>query len=103
MCRTEIFAGILEAVSRETEIPASLILSPDRKTETVDARYIVVELCFRCGMYPSSIAEKVGLTVRAVNRILSVFKDRMSGNRIMRMDYMSVRKILGNDPEAVGK
>ena len=38
MCKSEIFAEILEIVSQETEISVERILSSDKDTETVDAR-----------------------------------------------------------------
>lgn len=44
MCKSEIFAEILNLVSKETEISANRILSSDKDTETVDARYLLVHL-----------------------------------------------------------
>lgn len=47
MCKSEIFAETINPVSQETEIPASRILSSDKDTETVDARYLLVRLFMR--------------------------------------------------------
>ena len=42
MCKSEIFAKIINIVSKETEIPTELIVSDNRVTEIVNARYILV-------------------------------------------------------------
>ena len=44
MCKSEIFATILQTVSQETEIPPEQILSRKKDEETVDARYLLVYL-----------------------------------------------------------
>lgn len=65
MCKSEIFAETINLVAQETEIPASRILSSDKDTETVDARYLLVQLLVERGMYPSQIAPKIHKTKRA--------------------------------------
>lgn len=52
MCKSEIFAEILEIVSQETEISVERILSSDKDTETVDARYLLVHILSEMGFYP---------------------------------------------------
>lgn len=47
MCKSEIFAKIINIVSKETEVSVDQILSSDKKMETVDARYLLVSLHFR--------------------------------------------------------
>lgn len=42
MCKSEIFAEILNIVGKETEVSTELILSSSKVTEVVDARSIVV-------------------------------------------------------------
>lgn len=42
MCKSEIFAEILNLVGKETEVSPELILSSSKVTEVVDARSIVV-------------------------------------------------------------
>ena len=44
MCKSEIFAEILEAVSRETEVSAQRILGCSKQMEVVDARSILAKL-----------------------------------------------------------
>lgn len=67
MCKSEILAETLNPVSQETEIPVNRILSSDKDTETVDARYLLVSLLADRGMYPSQIAVHIHKTKRAVN------------------------------------
>lgn len=56
MCKSEIFAKIINIVSKETEVSVDQILSSDKNMETVDARYLLVFFLFESGMYPSQIA-----------------------------------------------
>lgn len=67
MCKSEIFAKIINIVSKETEVPVDQILSSDKNMETVDARYLLVSLLSESGMYPSQIAVHIHKTKRAVN------------------------------------
>lgn len=53
MCKSEIFAKIINIVSKETEVSVDQILSSDKNMETVDARYLLVFFLFESGMYPS--------------------------------------------------
>lgn len=57
MCKSEIFAEILEAVSRETEVSAAQILGNSKQMEVVDARSILVKLLSGKGFYPEQIAK----------------------------------------------
>lgn len=66
MRKSEIFAGILADVSTETEIEPELILSDSRVEEVVDARYLVIFLLLGNGFYCRMIAERMGMTHRAV-------------------------------------
>ena len=99
MCKTNVFQHILNETANETEIPPPVILSSDKRAETVDARYIVIELCFRSGMYPCAIADKTGLSVRAVNHILSTFDTRISSRKMMRMNYEVVKEMIAKYSE----
>lgn len=83
MCKSEIFAETINLVSQETEIPAERILSPDKDTETVDARYLLVSLLADRGMYPSQIAVHIHKTKRAVNYMISNFRERMEGGKTL--------------------
>ena len=95
MCKTKIFAKILNVVSTETEIPASVILSSCKNADVVDARYIMVYILSRYGFYPSSIASFMHLTKRAVNTILTRFHVREKNGKILRINLENIRKLLG--------
>lgn len=56
MCKSEIFAKILNLVGKETEVSTELILSSTKVTEVVDARSIVVFFLTEYGLYPEQIA-----------------------------------------------
>ena len=56
MCKSEIFADILNIVGKETEVSTELILSSSKVTEVVDARSIVVFFLTEYGLYPEQIA-----------------------------------------------
>lgn len=51
MCKSEIFAKIIALVSKGTEIPTELIVSDNRVTEIVNARYILVYILYEKGFY----------------------------------------------------
>lgn len=51
MCKSEIFAKIINIVSKETEVSVDQILSSDKNMETVDARYLLVFFLFESGIY----------------------------------------------------
>ena len=96
MCKTEIFAHILDTVSKETEIPKERILSESKDAEVVDARYILVKLLTDTGMYPSQIASKINKTRRAVNYIISNFSSRETAGKMLRIYLDNIKKRLGN-------
>lgn len=87
----------INLVSQETEIPAERILSPDKDAETVDARYLLVSLLADRGMYPSQIAVHIHKTKRAVNYMISNFRERMEGGKMLRIYWENIRKSLGNN------
>lgn len=43
MKKSEIFASVLQTVSKITEIPVEKILSGDKAMETVDARFMAIK------------------------------------------------------------
>ena len=81
MRKSEIFAAILSDVSSEVEIDSDRILSSERKEEVVDARYLVIFLLLGNGFYPAMIAEKMGLTQRAVRSAISGFGTMQARSR----------------------
>lgn len=97
MCKSEIFAKIINIVSKETEVPVDQILSSDKNMETVDARYLLVSLLSESGMYPSQIAVHIHKTKRAVNYMISNFYERMGSGKMLRIYWDNIKKSLGNN------
>lgn len=96
MCKSEIFAKIINIVSKETEVSVDQILSSDKKMETVDARYLLVSLLFESGMYPSQIAVHIHKTKRAVNYMISNFHERIENGKMMRIYWESNKLFIIN-------
>lgn len=93
----ELFARILKIVSEVTEVPPETIVSRDKHEETVDARYLLVYLLYRHGLYPSAIARYTGLSVRTVNTITSAFTQRLENRRILAVNLEETqRQLSGN-------
>ncbi len=87
MKKSEIFASVLADVSAETEIDSDRILSSERKRkeEVVDARYLVIFLLLGNGFYPAMIAERMGLSARAVRSAISGFEARLANSAGLRL------------------
>ncbi len=94
MKKSEIFTKVLGIVSVETEIPTDTILSDSKRSEVVDARYLLVYNLFKEGLRPLWIAQHIKKTARAVTFILSHFRDRLSHENIMRKEYDNIQKEL---------
>ncbi|AII69202.1 MAG: hypothetical protein GV66_16555 [Phocaeicola dorei] len=97
MCKSEIFAKIINIVSKETEVSVDQILSSDKNMETVDARYLLVFFLFESGMYPSQIAAHIHKTKRAVNYMISNFHERMESGKMMIIYWDDIKNLLGNN------
>lgn len=97
MCKSEIFAKTINLVSQETEIPVDRILSSNKDTETVDARYLLVSLLAETGMYPSQIATHIHKTKRSVNYMISNFRERIESGKMLRIYWENIKKSLRNN------
>lgn len=97
MCKSEIFAEILEIVSQETEISVERILSSDKDTETVDARYLLVHILSEMGFYPVQTSIHLHKTKRTINYIISNFKERLDSGKMMRIYLENIKKQIGNN------
>lgn len=96
MCKSRIFAEILNIVSSETEVPTSQILSEKKDEETVDARYLLVySLSFK-GFTQIQIARMINKNVRTVNNILNGFDERKIDRKMFGINLENIRKQLGN-------
>lgn len=96
MCKSEIFATILQTVSQETEIPPEQILSRKKDEETVDARYLLVYLLTRNGFCSSRVASCIRKDIRTVNLILTRFETRRSNRKYFGILLDNIKKQLGN-------
>lgn len=76
MCKSEIFAELLDAVAKETEISKELILSECKKSDVVDARSILVKLLSDKGFYPTQIAEMMNKKYHTIKKILKCYPVR---------------------------
>jgi hypothetical protein len=97
MSKSVIFREVLSAVSAETEIPTSIILSASRLQEVVDARCLLVYALSRCGYTRAHIAAFVGRTPRSVGYVLSQWSVRLSASRLLRINWENIRKQLGSN------
>lgn len=91
----EIFARTINAVCAETGVSREDILSGKHDESTVDARYLLVHILYRQGLYPSVIASRTGLCRRTVNYAVARFNDRARGRRILGIMLARVTHNLG--------
>lgn len=92
MCKSEIFADILNIVGKETEVSTELILSSSKVTEVVDARSIVVFFLTEYGLYPEQIATLLHKTSASIRYLISTFESRKLANKMIAI----YRKIFAN-------
>ncbi|MCM1031559.1 MAG: hypothetical protein NC410_09005 [Oscillibacter sp.] len=97
MCKSRIFAEILNIVSSETEVSASQILSKKKDEETVDARYILVYFLSLKGLTQAQISRLINKDVRTVNNILNGFEERKYTRKMFGINLENIRKQLGNN------
>lgn len=75
MCN-KIYNEVLNLVASETEISPEIIVSKSRVEEIVDARQLVVWFCFKAGLHPRTIAEKLGISRQAVCQKIQTIANR---------------------------
>lgn len=97
MCKSEIFAEILNLVGKETEVSTELILSSSKVTEVVDARSIVVFFLTEFGLYPEQIATLLHKTSASVRYLISTFESRKTTNKMIAIYLQNIRKSLENE------
>lgn len=83
MCKSEIFAKIINAVSIETEVSEPLILSNSKAMEVVDARSILAKLLQESGFYPMQIARFMQKTPASIRFLLTNYENRKNANKII--------------------
>ena len=92
MCKSEIFAEILNLVGKETEVSTELILSSTKVTEVVDARSIVVFFLTEYGLYP-----ELHKTSASIRYLISTFESRKNTNKMIAIYLQNIRKSLANE------
>ena len=85
MRKSELFAEMLSDVSNETEIPSSLITSPSKRDEVLDARSILIHFMSLAGFYNSEISRYVHVCERAVRYSRAHFYERIQLSPMMRI------------------
>lgn len=75
MCN-KIYNEVMRLVAEETEIPIDLILSKSRLADVVEARQMVAYFCFRAGISPRNIADKLGISRQAVCQKIATIGDK---------------------------
>lgn len=95
MCKSRIFAEVLDVVVSETEVPAEQILSPRKDEETVDARYLLVYYLVQKGLTHSQIARLINKNVRTTTYIATHFGNREKVRKILGINSENIRNKLG--------
>lgn len=96
MCKSKIFADILQIVANQTEISSERILSNAKEVEIVDARAILVSILHEHGFYPKQIAYHINKTGASVRYLISTFDERRNANKMIAINMQNIRKQLEN-------
>lgn len=97
MCKSRIFAEVLDVVASETEVPKENILSSSKEEDTVDARYLLVHFLAQKGLSHAKIASLINKNVRTVNYIITKFYIRKDERKILGINFENIRKKIGNN------
>lgn len=101
MRKSEIFNMVLDIVAAETEVSQACILSRCKRHEVVDARHMLCHFLLQQGMPLSVVAERMGCTLRNVERIREEFENRQQqGGRVFKFVFERIANILRNTFEA---
>ena len=94
MCKSEIFAKIIQAVSIETEVSETLILSNSKAMEVVDARSILAKLLQESGFYPMQIARYMHKTSASIRFLLTNYESRKNTNKMISIYTQNIRNVI---------
>ena len=94
MCKSEIFAKIIKAVSIETEVSEALILSNSKAMEVVDARSILAKLLQESGFYPMQIARYMHKTSASIRFLLTNYESRKNTNKMIPIYTQNIRNAI---------
>lgn len=76
MIKNEIFSNLMDIVIKETGLTKNQIVSSCKASEIVDARYIIIYLLKKEGLYIRDISKMIGISRRGVEKIISQFENR---------------------------
>lgn len=96
MKKSDLLIEALEAASYITDLTKEQIMSKTRKTNYVDARYIVIYILSQKGLYPDEIAEIMNFTSVNIRLMLSRINSRISGNANFRNKIKQTENYLEN-------
>ena len=97
MNKSELFAHILDVVSRETEVSADDILSESKIVEVVDARSLLAVSLHEAGFYPPVIARYMKKTPACIRYLIAGFEQRKNSNKILEISSQNISKTLKNN------
>ncbi len=100
MRKSEIFNTVLDVVATETEVSQACILSRCKRHEVVDARHMLCHFLLQQGMPLPVVAEKMGCTLRNIEKIKERFENRQEqGGRVFDFAFERISNILRNTLE----
>lgn len=96
MTAKEYIEKVVEVSSELTGLSREEILGQGKNREIVDARWMVIRLMRDAGYYPTQIAPLMKMSVRSIQIIALMFKDRMdfSEDPMLRNNYEAAAKQL---------
>ena len=97
MNKSELFAHIMDVVSKETEVTIEDILSESKAVEIVDARSLLAVSLYEAGFYPPVIARYMKKTPACIRYLIAGFEQRKNTNKILEISSQNIRKILKNN------
>lgn len=95
MRKSEIFNKVLDVVAAETEVSQACILSRCKRHEVVDARHMLCHFLLQKGMPLPVVAEKMGCTLRNVEKIREQFENRQKqGGKVFKFVFERIANLL---------
>ena len=96
MKKAELFRYALNLVSDLLDISPDRILSKCRKTELVDARYLIVHILHAKGLYADEIASMMKCSPNNIRCIFTNMSYRITGNSSFRNKLQITDQYLQN-------
>lgn len=98
MNKLEYFGKVIQVVTELMEVEDKDILGKSRTTDSVDARWMTIQLMRDKGYTTRNIASLICHPERTINHALSCFEDRVRySNRGLGNTLATARQMLGNN------